>query len=147
LAIFVAFLAWVVATRPGTSTGLIFALAVVLLIGAALLMPSAVHEGYGRWQLRPVCWEEGGMHWVEIRPRWSERFSCRCVVTDERDQEAFTEFSEPLSGRAPLRFPEHFRLVAGMKAGTAQPQGSYTVRWEVKQAGQTFHASTRFGWR
>ena len=127
--------------------GLGTALVVVLLVYLALLIPSAVREAYGRWQLRPGCWEEEGQHWVEIRPRWSERFRCRCVVTDGSNHTAFTEFSQPLKGRAPLRFPEHFEQVETMKAGTAQPSGSYKVRWEVKQAGQTFHASTEFVWR
>ena len=34
-----------------------------------------------------------------------------------------------------------------MKAGTVQPWGRYTVRWTVKQAGNTFDASAGFVWR
>jgi hypothetical protein len=118
----------------------------VLSATLAMILPAAIHEAHGRWLLRPRCWEQDGQWWVEIDPRWTESFRATCVVTDELGGSALNRFAQP-GGRAPLRFPEHFEGVEGMKAGSAQPRGRYIVHWTVKQAGNTFDASGAFVWR
>jgi hypothetical protein len=121
-------------------------LAAIVAAGIGLFVPSAIHEASGRWQLRPKCWEKDGEWFLEINTRWPERFSCTCTVSDGFRRSAVHEFGQ-LGGRAALRFPTNFEHAEGMNAGSDQPRGPYVVRWIVRQAGNTFEASSEFVWR
>lgn len=132
-------------SRPEVSAEAVGLIAIVL-VGLSLIVPSIIHEAHGRWQLRPVCWMQDGRWCLEINPRWNDRISCRCVVTDESGHSASHEWGQ-LGGRAAVKFPDHFKQVQSMKAVTLQPRGRYLVRWNVRQAGNTFEASSEFVWR
>ena len=121
-------------------------LVAILAAGVGVFVPSAIHEAYGRWQLRPTCWERDGGWVLGIDTRWPEPFHCKCIVTDEFRHSAFHEFSQ-LGGRAAIGFPKQFEQVASMKAGSVQPRGLYVVQWIVRQAGNTIEASSEFTWR
>jgi hypothetical protein len=119
-------------------------LVAIVAAGIGLFVPSIIHEAHGRWQLRPRCWEEDRGWVLEIDTRWSESFSCTCTVTDEFGHSASHEFSQ-LGGPAVVRFPKQFK-VEDMEAGSVLPRGRYVVRWIVRQAGNTFEASSTFTW-
>jgi hypothetical protein len=122
---------------PGAGVSVVAIVALAAI--AVMFMPSAIHEAHGRWQLRPRCSQRDGQWLVEIDPRWSERFGGSCVVTDGLGGSAVSEFRDA-GDRTSLRFPQDF-------ADVAPSRGRIVVRWRVRQAGNTFDASTSFVWR
>jgi hypothetical protein len=130
---------------PGAEIAVVGVVA-ALLAALALFVPSAIHEAHGRWQLRPRCWERDGQWWLEIDPRWGERVSGRCVVSDEGNGAEVSGF-ERIGDRVSLRFPQDFEDVGERGAGSARPRGRRLVRWTVRQAGNTFEATVAFVWR
>jgi len=122
------------------------AVAALLLAATALFVPSAIHEAHGRWQLRPRCSERDGQWWLEIDPRWGEGLSGRCVVSDGGTGSNASGFQRT-GDRVSLRFPQDFEGAGEGSDGGVQPRGRFLVRWTVRQAGNTFDATTSFVWR
>jgi hypothetical protein len=129
-------------TRPEVDPRVV-GLVALGLAALCLFIPTAIHEAHGRWQLRPACWEDEGQWRLAISPRWAEPASCECVVADPLGR-SWVHDLEQHTGRIVLRFPEGFRRADEVHADPAPSTGRHLVRWTVKQAGNTFDATSEF---
>lgn len=119
----------------------------VLAVGAVVYVWAFAREGWGEYWLHPeLGWAEDRW-WFDVTVRDVESYGFSLTVTDDHAH-SVSRFLGQAGVSERVWFPGAF-ATAGNKAGTDQPWGRYTVRWDVWRDRWPYHISARarFAWQ